>query len=56
MTNYKCEHCGNENQSRFESHTELDYDDGTDEPNTSNHLVEITYIECLDCGEVQAEE
>ena len=46
-----CVHCGN--TERFETWTELEYNDGADEPHTGgNHLINIEYVKCLDCGDV----
>ena len=45
-----CPHCGND--KHFETWTELEYNDGSDEPNTSNHLIELKFSRCLSCGEV----
>lgn len=46
-----CIHCGNDKY--FETWTELEYSDGSDEPNTSNRLINIEFVKCLECGEVQ---
>jgi hypothetical protein len=46
-----CIHCGND--KHFETWTEFEYNDGSDEPNTSNHLVNVEFVKCLECGEVQ---
>lgn len=46
-----CVHCGND--KHFETWTEFEYNDGSDEPNTSNHLVNVEFVKCLECGEVQ---
>lgn len=45
-----CIHCGNKKE--FEIWTELEYDDGSDEPTTGNHLINIEFVKCLKCGEV----
>jgi len=46
-----CVHCGN--TERLETWTELEYNDGIDEPHTGgNYLVNVEYVKCLDCGEV----
>lgn len=46
-----CVHCGN--AERFETWTELEYNDGSDEPHTGgNYLVNVEYVKCLDCGEI----
>ena len=46
-----CVHCGN--TERFETWTELEYNDGSAEPHTAgNYLVNVEYVKCLDCGEV----
>lgn len=46
-----CVHCGN--TERFETWTELEYNDGSAEPHTGgNYLVNVEYVKCLDCGEV----
>lgn len=45
-----CAHCGNKKD--FEVWTELEYDDGSDEPTTGNHLINIEFVKCLKCGEV----
>lgn len=44
-----CVHCGSRN-TRLED--DLVYDDGADEPNTSNHLVTVYYYVCKDCGDI----
>jgi len=31
--------------------SELEYDDGSDEPNTSNNLITVKYLYCNNCGE-----
>lgn len=46
-----CIHCGNDKY--FETWTEFEYNDGSDEPNTSNYLVNVEFVKCLECGEVQ---
>lgn len=43
-----CVHCGSLNTV---AHEELEYNDGTDEPSTSNHLITVRYLNCLACGE-----
>jgi len=45
-----CIHCGNKDD--FETFTEEEYSDGSGDPNTSNHLVEVTYFQCCCCGEI----
>ena len=45
-----CVHCGNRRD--FEIWTELEYDDGSDEPTTGNHLISVEFVKCLKCGEV----
>ena len=45
-----CVHCGN--RRNFEIWTELEYDDGSDEPTTGNHLISVEFVKCLKCGEV----
>lgn len=45
-----CVHCGND--KHFENWTELEYNDGSDEPTTGNHLIEVELSKCLQCGEV----
>lgn len=45
-----CVHCGNKKD--FEVWTELEYDDGSDEPTTGNHLINVEFVKCLKCGEV----
>jgi Zn ribbon nucleic-acid-binding protein len=45
-----CVHCGN--KMDFEVWTELEYDDGSDEPTTGNHLINVEFVKCLKCGEV----
>lgn len=45
----KCPSCGETKQ--LKKYSELEYDDGSDEPNTSNTLIEVEIIECLTCGE-----
>lgn len=45
----QCE-CGN--KTEFETWTEQAYNDGTDEPSTSNKLIEVEFSLCLKCGEV----
>ena len=45
-----CFHCGNKKD--FEVWTELEYDDGSDEPTTGNYLINIEFVKCLKCGEV----
>lgn len=47
-----CIHCGNNDQSKFEVREELEYDDGSDEPTTGNHLINVEFAKCLKCGEV----
>lgn len=44
-----CGHCGSYNT---EIDSELEYDDGSDEPTTGNHLVTSYYWLCKDCGDV----
>lgn len=43
-------HCGNKNN--FEVWTELEYNDGADDPAPGNYLVNVEFIRCLKCGEV----
>ena len=43
-----CVHCGS-TKTRVEK--ELGYNDGTDEPSTSNWLVEYSYGVCDECGD-----
>lgn len=43
-----CVHCGSKNT---ELKDELEYDDGADEPNTSNNLIKVEWLECKDCGD-----
>mgnify|MGYP006304640719 CR=1 FL=1 len=45
-----CVHCGNKKD--FKTWTELEYDDGRDEPTTGNHLINVEFVKCLKCGEV----
>lgn len=45
-----CVHCGNKKE--FEVSTELEYNDGSDEPTTGNHLINVEFVKCLKCGEV----
>ena len=45
-----CIHCGNKKD--FEVWTELEYDDGSDDPTTGNHLINVEFVKCLKCGEV----
>ena len=40
-----CIHCGNKKE--FEIWTELEYDDGSDEPTTGNHLINIEFVKML---------
>lgn len=47
---YKCQDCGN--TEHFEIWIEEEYDDGSDEPNTCNKLVEVRYVRCENCGEM----
>jgi len=47
---HSCFYCGNRNN--FETWEELEYDDGTDEPSMTNHLINVEYVKCLNCGEV----
>jgi hypothetical protein len=44
-----CVHCGSYNT---EIGSELEYDDGSDEPTTGNHLVTVYYWLCKDCGDI----
>ena len=44
-----CIHCGN--KKAFEIWTELEYNDGSDEPTTCNHLIKVEFVKCLKCGE-----
>ena len=44
-----CIHCGSHNT---EIGSELEYDDGSDEPTTDNHLVTMYYSLCKDCGDI----
>lgn len=46
----KCENCGN--KTLFERTVELEYSDGSEESNTSNHLIEVEYLKCKKCGAV----
>ena len=39
----------------LERHGELEYDDGSSEPNTSNHLVMVYHYVCQDCGDITPE-
>lgn len=44
-------HCGNKKD--FETWTELEYNDGSDEPHTGgNYLLNVEFVKCLKCGEV----
>lgn len=45
-----CVHCGNKKD--FEVWSELEYDDGSDDPTTGNHLINVEFVKCLKCGEV----
>lgn len=44
-----CVHCGS-NSTRMSS--ELEYNDGSDEPTTGNHLINVHYWICEDCGDI----
>lgn len=44
-----CENC--EKETEQEIQTETEYSDGSDEPNTSNELIQLEYFYCLECGE-----
>lgn len=44
-----CVHCGSRNT---EKHSELEYNDGAGEPNTSNYLVTVYHWLCKDCGDI----
>ena len=48
----KCIHCGSFD---LERHGELEYNDGSSEPNTSNHLVMVYHYVCQDCGDITPE-
>lgn len=42
----KCSECGGTNT---EVKWEFEYDDGSDEPNTSNNLIRCEFLFCNDC-------
>lgn len=50
MENIKCPDCGN--TTDFDFWIEEEYNDGSDEPNTSNRLVNVEYWQCLKCSEI----
>lgn len=50
MENIKCPECGN--TADFDFWIEEEYNDGSNEPNTSNRLVSVEYYQCLKCSEI----